>query len=112
MSLVLQHIGSSCLCSSSFSRVRTSIDAQKIVDERHGPYRKHQFWREERRSRGFDHFCVAHSSVKASDARYVSSIKAMRYYIDEAEQKRDAILEKYDKKQLYQNEKRYGVKEA
>lgn len=95
---------------SSFSRIkRTSINAQKLVDERHGPSRRHQFWREERRSRGFDHFCVAHSSLKASEGGYRSSIKAMRYYIDEAEQKRDAILEKYDKKQLYQNEKRYGV---
>jgi hypothetical protein len=54
---------------------------------------------------------VAHSSVKGSEAGYRSSIKAMRYYMDEAEQKRDALLEKYDKKQLYDNEKKFGVKE-
>lgn len=38
-------------------------------------------------------------------------MKAMRYYIDEAEAKRDALLVKYNKKQLYDNEKKYGVKE-
>jgi hypothetical protein len=81
------------------------------VDESHGAYHPHEFWREERRSKGFDHFMVAHSSVKATEAGYRSSIKAMRYYMDEAEQKRDALLEKYDKKQLYDNEKKYGVKE-
>ena len=53
---------------------------------------------------------VAHSSVKGSEAGYRSSFKAMRYYINEAEAKRDALLEKYDKKELYDNEKKYGVK--
>jgi hypothetical protein len=54
---------------------------------------------------------VAHSSVKNSEAGYRSSIKAMRHYMNEAEAKRDALLEKYDKKELYDNEKKYGVKE-
>jgi hypothetical protein len=41
-----------------------------------------------------------------------SSIEAMRCHMDEAEQKRDAFLEQDDKNQLYENEKKFGVKEA
>lgn len=98
-------------CVVPFLFYRASINAQKLADENHSAHLPYQFWREERRTKGFDHFYVAHSSVKASEAGYRSSMKAMRYYIDEAEAKRDALLVKYNKKQLYDNEKKYGVKE-
>lgn len=93
------------------SLFRASINAQKIVDESHNAYHPHQFWREERRTRGFDHFFVAHSSLKASPGGHHSSFKAANYYIDEAEAKRDELLKKYDKTTEYWNEQKFGVQE-
>ena len=101
-------ISLTCLLSTN----RTSINAQKIVDERHSTHQPYQFWREERRTRGFDHFFVAHSSLKASPGGYHSSFKTVNYYIDEAEAKRDELLEKYDKTAEYWNEKKFGVQES
>lgn len=66
------------------------------------------FWREERRTRGFDHFFVAHSSLKASPGGLHSSFKAARYYNDEAMVKREELLKKYNKEEEYWNEKKFG----
>jgi hypothetical protein len=76
---------------------RTSINAQKIVDETHGTHNPHLFWREERRTRGFDHFFVAHSSLKASQGGYHSSFKSARYYSDEAMEQKKELAQKYNK---------------
>lgn len=82
------------------------------MDESHHAYHPHQFWREERRTRGFDHFFIAHSSLKASPGGHHSSFKSANYYTDEAIIKRTELLKKYDKLTLYENEKKYGVVEG
>jgi hypothetical protein len=67
------------------------------VDETHGTHNPHLFWREERRTRGFDHFFVAHSSLKASQGGYHSSFKSARYYSDEAMEQKKELAQKYNK---------------
>lgn len=69
-----------------------SINAQKIVDERSGPFRANNWWRAERRSRSNDHFYVAGSAYKGKDEGAVSSFKAARYYGSESAKRRDELL--------------------
>mmetsp|Transcript_33580 Transcript_33580/g.73982 ORF Transcript_33580/g.73982 Transcript_33580/m.73982 type:complete len:108 (-) Transcript_33580:281-604(-) len=69
-----------------------SINAQKIVDENHGPYRSDNWWRGDRRSREFDHFPCASSAYKGKDEGSVSSYKAARYYNAESAKRRDELL--------------------
>lgn len=54
---------------------------------------------------------MAHSSLKASPGGHHSSFKTVNYYIDEAEDKRDELLKKYDKTAEYWNEKKFAVQE-
>jgi hypothetical protein len=68
------------------------VNAQKIVDERHGPARPHQFFRVDRRAREFDHFFIAGSAYKGKDEGCASSYKAARYYSNEAEKWRNEIM--------------------
>jgi hypothetical protein len=68
------------------------VNAQKIVDERHGPARPHQFFRVDRRARGFDHFFNAGSAYKGKEEGCCSSYKAARYYSNEAEKRRNEIM--------------------
>uniref|UniRef100_A0A7S1Z7P8 Uncharacterized protein n=1 Tax=Trieres chinensis TaxID=1514140 RepID=A0A7S1Z7P8_TRICV len=72
----------------------SSVDSQKVVDERSGPTRADMFWRSDPRSRGNDHFYFAHSSYKGKPEGCVSSYKAYRYYSDKAAERRDALLAK------------------
>lgn len=69
-----------------------SINAQKLADEKHGPYRGTNWWRNERRSREFDHFYCAGSMYKGKDEAAISSYKAARYYNGEAAKRRDELL--------------------
>ena len=69
-----------------------SINAQRLVDEKHGPYRGNNWWRNERRSREFDHFYCAGSMYKGKDEAAISSYKAARYYNGEAAKRRDELL--------------------
>ena len=66
-----------------------------MVDERHGNYRPHEFWKRERRSRPFDHYMVVHSTLKASEGGYRSSKKAMNYYQEKTLKRREELLAKY-----------------
>uniref|UniRef100_A0A7S2SCD3 Uncharacterized protein n=1 Tax=Eucampia antarctica TaxID=49252 RepID=A0A7S2SCD3_9STRA len=70
----------------------SSINAQKIVDERHGPSRPNNYWQADKRSTEFNHFYVANSAYKSKEEGYVSSFKAARYYTDESSKRRDEIL--------------------
>mmetsp|Transcript_25506 Transcript_25506/g.73762 ORF Transcript_25506/g.73762 Transcript_25506/m.73762 type:complete len:108 (+) Transcript_25506:129-452(+) len=69
-----------------------SINAQRLVDEKQGPYRGNNWWRNERRSREFDHFYCAGSMYKGKDEAAISSYKAARYYNGEAAKRRDELL--------------------
>ena len=71
---------------------RTSINAQKIVDERHGPSKPNKFWAASNKSRDFDHIYVANSMVKGKDEGAISSFKAARYYNDQSAKRRDELL--------------------
>lgn len=71
---------------------RTSIAAQKIVDERHGPFKTTNISSSTRKARDFDHFYLASSSFKGKDEGCVNSFKAMRYYQNEGAKLRDEIL--------------------
>ena len=71
-----------------------SINAQKIVDERHGPHRANNCWQKDRRSTEFNNFYIAHSAYKSKDEGCVSSFKAMRYYTNESAKRRDELLAK------------------
>jgi len=76
-----------------------AIASQKIVDERHGPYHSHMWWREEVRPRVRNNLYVANSSHKFKDEGYVNSFKAARYYSGKAAERRDALLEKIRKEE-------------
>jgi len=75
-----------------YSLIRTSITAQKIVDERHGPHNMDLWWQNDRRSRSFNHFYSAGSVYKGKEEGCVSSFKAARYYTEEAAKRRDQLL--------------------
>jgi len=72
--------------------LRTSIAAQKIVDERHGPFKTTNISSSTRKSRDFDHFYLASSAFKGKDEGCVNSYKALRYYQNEGAKMRDEIL--------------------
>ena len=76
----------------SFARFRTSITAQKIVDERHGPHHTDLWWQSDRRARPFNHFYSAGSAFKGKEEGCVSSFKAARYYTEEAAKRRDQLI--------------------
>jgi hypothetical protein len=74
------------------------VNAQKLADEKASPYLMHQYWKRERRSRDFDHFAVAHSSMKASPGGYRSSTKSMDYYNEKLLKRKNELMEKSGKK--------------
>jgi len=71
---------------------RTSINAQKITDERHGPFKSAHHVRQTHKSADFSHFYVANSSFKGKDEGCVNSFKALRYYQNEGASYRDELL--------------------
>mmetsp|Transcript_22366 Transcript_22366/g.31179 ORF Transcript_22366/g.31179 Transcript_22366/m.31179 type:complete len:106 (+) Transcript_22366:134-451(+) len=74
-----------------------NIIAQKLTDEGKAPHKRHNFWAVDRRQRDFDHFFVAHSSLKHVEGGVCSSYKAARYYDDKAAQRRDELLAQFPK---------------
>eukprot|EP00554_Chaetoceros_debilis_P002993 CAMPEP_0194082802 /NCGR_PEP_ID=MMETSP0149-20130528/8220_1 /TAXON_ID=122233 /ORGANISM="Chaetoceros debilis, Strain MM31A-1" /LENGTH=106 /DNA_ID=CAMNT_0038765051 /DNA_START=93 /DNA_END=413 /DNA_ORIENTATION=+ len=74
----------------------TSIAAQKIVDERHGPFKTKLNVTTTRRSRGFDHFYLASSDFKRKDEGCVNSFKSFRYYQDQSAKYRDELLKEVE----------------
>jgi hypothetical protein len=78
--------------SNTFTKHRASVMAQKLVDERHGPIKQHQWWKNTRRNNDFNHFYIAGSSFKGKDEGCINSFKAHRYYSDEAGKRRDELL--------------------
>jgi len=53
------------------------------------------FYLTDPRSRGPDHFFVAHSTLKANKAGLNSSYHAMEFYNDQGRKKRDYMLAKF-----------------
>mmetsp|Transcript_5700 Transcript_5700/g.8488 ORF Transcript_5700/g.8488 Transcript_5700/m.8488 type:complete len:106 (-) Transcript_5700:238-555(-) len=70
----------------------TSINAQKLVDERMGPVKASNQWRKTSKSRDFDHFYLGHSAFKGKDEGCSNSFKAVRYYENEGAKYRDELL--------------------
>ncbi len=66
--------------------------AQKMVDERHGSIKSHNWWQKTRTSGDFNNFYVASSAFKAKDEGCINSFKAMRYYSQEAGKRREQLL--------------------
>mmetsp|Transcript_19683 Transcript_19683/g.24275 ORF Transcript_19683/g.24275 Transcript_19683/m.24275 type:complete len:118 (-) Transcript_19683:217-570(-) len=86
----------------------TSVMAQKIVDERHGPIKPHKWWQKTHEIRDFNHFYSASSAFKGKDEGFVNSFKAMKYYSDEAGKRREELLKEIaDHKQVVESD--YGL---
>ena len=66
--------------------------AQKIVDERHGPFKQSEHWKNTHRSRDFNHFYMASSSSKNKEEGCINSFKTHRHYSSEAGKRRDELL--------------------
>ncbi|GFH61826.1 hypothetical protein CTEN210_18302 [Chaetoceros tenuissimus] len=70
----------------------TSIAAQKICDERHGPFRSYNNVSNSRKSKDFGHLYLAQSAFKGKDEGCVNSFKSMRYYQEQSKSYRDELL--------------------
>jgi len=71
----------------------TSISAQKIVDERHGPFRSAISTSYTHKGKDFSHFYIAHSGFKGKEEGCTNSFKAARYYLDEGKKYREQLLQ-------------------
>ena len=71
---------------------RTSINAQKLVDERHGPFKVHNSYQAEGRTRPNFHHLAAISSYAGQEAGNAGSYSAMRSYQMGFAMRRDEIL--------------------
>ena len=71
---------------------RTSIDAQKIVDERHGPFKVHNSYQAEMRTRPNFRQLPAISSYAGQDIGNAGSYSAMKSYQNGFAKRRDEIL--------------------
>ena len=70
----------------------TSICSQKFSDERHGPFKPHNVYQSEGRTRPNFRPNPAISSLAGSEAGDAGSFRAMRYYQGESAKRRDEIL--------------------
>ena len=71
---------------------RNSINAQKLSDERHGPFKPHNYFRAEMRTHTNCRPSYAISAYAGQDAGNAKSFRAMRYYQSQFAETRDAIL--------------------
>ena len=80
------------------SHERTSVDAQKQVDDYSRPnYTAHLYYLEqELRPRAFNSFTCVHSAFAGRQGGIGSSFKTCRYYNDRARNKRDALIEQVE----------------
>jgi hypothetical protein len=78
-----------CRKSSSdlLAECRMSILSVKLVDQRSTPLRYSGYYKEDTRTRSFDHFFFASSTLKANVAGICSSGYAMEFYNNQAEKK-------------------------
>lgn len=72
-----------------------SINSVKLRDLKQVSHKSFGYYTEDPRSRQFDHFFVAHSTLKASPGGINSSAKAMEFYNELGEKKRQEMLAKY-----------------
>lgn len=72
-----------------------SINSVKLKDSRNKSHRSSGFYREETRTRSFDHFFVAHSTLKAVDGGKNSSHNAMEFYNDLGAAKRARMIAQF-----------------
>lgn len=72
-----------------------SINSVKLKDSRNISHRTSGFYKEEPRTRSFDHFFVAHSTLKANKGGLNSSAKAMEFYNDLGEKKRERMIAQF-----------------
>ncbi|KAI2495101.1 hypothetical protein MHU86_19415 [Fragilaria crotonensis] len=72
----------------------TSVLAAKLVDQRNTPHRYSGYYKEDFRTRGFDHFFYASSTLKANVGGIRSSGYAMEFYNDLAEKKLAKVIAK------------------
>ena len=72
--------------------VRNSINAQKLSDERHGPFKPANAYQAEMRTRPNFRPSAAISSLAGSDMGDTKSFRAVRAYQNEFSKRRDEIL--------------------
>lgn len=70
----------------------TSISAQKITDERKGPFRSVNNISFTRKCSDYNHFYLANSAYKGTDEGYTNSFKTLRFYQNEGASYRDELL--------------------
>ena len=71
---------------------RNSINSQKFSDERHGPFKAHDSYRAEGRTKVNFRANAAISSYAGKEAGDAGSFKAVRYYQNGFANRRDEIL--------------------
>jgi hypothetical protein len=72
-----------------------SINSVKLKDARNKSHRSSGFYKEEPRTRSFDHFFVAHSTLKTVEGGINSSHKAMEFYNDLGAKKRERMIAQF-----------------
>ena len=72
---------------------RSSILAQKLVDEKTGPKIPHTSARMDPRRHDFNHFYNASSEFKGKEEGCINSFKAHRYYLKEACRKKKDLID-------------------
>eukprot|EP00555_Chaetoceros_dichaeta_P013684 CAMPEP_0198263506 /NCGR_PEP_ID=MMETSP1447-20131203/12223_1 /TAXON_ID=420782 /ORGANISM="Chaetoceros dichaeta, Strain CCMP1751" /LENGTH=120 /DNA_ID=CAMNT_0043952117 /DNA_START=122 /DNA_END=480 /DNA_ORIENTATION=- len=70
----------------------SSINAQKMCEEKSGAIKGNYWWQRVDQARDFNHLYLSQSAFKGHDMGAVNSFKAHRYYLDEAAQRRDDLL--------------------
>mmetsp|Transcript_20481 Transcript_20481/g.30187 ORF Transcript_20481/g.30187 Transcript_20481/m.30187 type:complete len:108 (+) Transcript_20481:71-394(+) len=70
----------------------TSINAQKICDEKRGPFKAYNNAAFTHKGKDFSHFYIANSSFKGKEEGCVNSFKSLRYYQDESKNYREELL--------------------
>mmetsp|Transcript_23565 Transcript_23565/g.51041 ORF Transcript_23565/g.51041 Transcript_23565/m.51041 type:complete len:108 (+) Transcript_23565:78-401(+) len=69
-----------------------SINAQKLRDERSGPFKMHNAYQQEMRSKPNYRASAATSGLAGKDGGNIGSYRAVRYYQDGYATRRDEIL--------------------
>eukprot|EP00545_Synedropsis_sp_CCMP1620_P001665 CAMPEP_0119002740 /NCGR_PEP_ID=MMETSP1176-20130426/95_1 /TAXON_ID=265551 /ORGANISM="Synedropsis recta cf, Strain CCMP1620" /LENGTH=106 /DNA_ID=CAMNT_0006954253 /DNA_START=86 /DNA_END=406 /DNA_ORIENTATION=+ len=72
-----------------------SINSVKLKDSRNKSHRSSGFYKDEPRTRSFDHFFVAHSTLKSIPGGISSSHQAMEFYNDLGAKKRERMIAKF-----------------
>jgi len=81
-----------CIICWSISICRTSINSQKLSDERHSPFLTHDTWQHEMRLQPNFRPRAAVSGLAGQEAGDAASFRALRYYQNNFLTRRDEIL--------------------